>query len=187
MNETIKLYGIRNNEFVHRYNITIDNGVCVFISNSNIKSDAIRGIDNEKLNEYFDPIIIDKEEKLKIPKGMTHKVKIKYLGVIFYLFLNKKQQTRYGLIPKNKWYKTRLNETQRWFIELCVIILIGVGNWYFDFLPTRDKHLNDKQSDKTISQSKKNIQQPDTLSLIQNGQTIDQGSDDKNFENDSLQ
>lgn len=65
--------------------------------------------------------------------------------------------------------------------------MIRVLDWYFDFLPTREKHLNDKQPDKTTHQSKRNTQLPDTLNLIQNDKTIDQETDDKIYENDSLQ
>lgn len=128
--------------------------------NTNIATSGVRPLGESSSGEFpqdlniedISPNLIDDFEG-----KISHKINLKspYDKENLYVFITDKQLIELGFKEKPPIIKFKLNENKRWFIELIVIILIGVGNWYFDFLPTKEKQSDDKHTDTPQIQDQK--------------------------------
>ena len=161
--EVFSLYDFK----MHKYaDIKVRYGEIIWLKPKN-ESDEFKEIINPNKYDFlcdFTIKDISQNFKDKFDNKITHYLPLPYPydKSDTFVFLTDKQLLELGL-KKHKRFSVVLNETQRWFIGICVALFIGVGNWYFDFLPTREKRLDDKHIGKTKPQEESKMFAQDSL------------------------
>lgn len=159
------IYQIENGHLIEHAKIKIRHGAIIYLC-TEFSTSGVRRIYQEhefkclydfKIFHINRNIIEESEQKI------NYKIEIINYQIIIneqfplYVYFTDKELIQIGLKEKQKLFRLKLNETQRWFIGLCVALFIGVGNWYFDFLPTREKLSNDKDTDTRQNQEQRKM------------------------------
>jgi hypothetical protein len=158
----LDVYELKNYKPVVNYRINVSDKIILSVDNNDIPPRGATKCFNEPIKEYLEITPLTPIENLDYGSQLTHRFQIKKLGwKNLFLNLTDNDLIKLGFKEKPKRLRVKLNETQRWFIGICVIIAIAIGNWYFDFLPTKEKSY--KRSDMPQSQERRKTPVQDTL------------------------
>jgi len=160
----LDVYELKNYKPVLNYRINVSDKIILSVDNNDIPPRGATKCVNEPIKEYLEITPLTPIENLDFGNQLTHRFQIKKLGWKN-LFLNLTDNDLIELgFKEKKRLKIKINETQRWFIGICVVIIIAIGNWYFDFMPTKQK--SHERTDILQPQTQREMPLQDTLLIL---------------------